>query len=46
MVEMDLKIKGWDHVLDQDKQQFFLDLEKVLDKYELIGVCENNIMEG
>lgn len=37
---MNLKIKGWENVHDQSKQQFFLDLEAVLDKYELIGVFE------
>ena len=40
MVEMNIKVKGFENVQDQDKQQFFLDLEQVLDKYELIGVFE------
>lgn len=40
MVEMNLKIKGWADVPDNRKQNFFLELEQVLDKYELIGVFE------
>ena len=37
---MNLKIKGWENVPDYKKQDFFMDLDAVLDKYELFGVFE------
>jgi len=37
---MILKIKGWENVPDHRKQSFFLELETVLDKYELFGVFQ------
>ena len=37
---MNLKIKGWDKIPEQRKQKFFMDLESVLNKYELFGVFE------
>lgn len=37
---MNLKIKGWDKMPDNQKQNFFMELEAVLNKYELFGVFE------
>ena len=37
---MNLKIKGWENVPEHRKQKFYLDLESVLNKYELFGVFE------
>lgn len=35
---MNLEIKGWENVPDERKQKFFLELEAVLNKYELFSV--------
>jgi len=37
---MNLEIKGWDKMPDNRKQNFFLELEAVLNKYELFGVFQ------
>jgi len=37
---MNLEIKGWEHMPDHKKQIFFLELEAVLNKYELFGVFQ------
>ena len=37
---MNLEIKGWKDVPDSKKQSFFLELEAVLNKYELFGVFQ------
>lgn len=37
---MNLEIKGWDKMPDNSKQNFFLELEAVLNKYELFGVFQ------
>lgn len=38
-----LRIKGWENMLDQNKQKFFNEMEALLDKYELFGVFEENV---
>jgi len=37
---MKLEIKGWEKMPEHRKQKFFLELEAMLNKYELFGVFE------
>lgn len=37
-MRMNLEIKGWDNIPDEKKSTFFLEMEAVLNKYELFGV--------
>lgn len=37
---MNLEIKGWENISNNKKQNFFLELEAVLNKYELFGVFQ------
>lgn len=39
-LRMNLQIKGWENVPDNRKQNFYLQMEKLLDEYELFGVFE------